>query len=200
MKVHKRLEGEVQYNDGQFAEVQTVGTEGHEQGLLLDTIQLHREDTNDTREEFHHRFPVGMWLDVWTTTKIGSDPTLTLSKPPCLERPNLLQPEIGARGPVHDDGLRKEARMDLDEKRVKVRHHLEAAVRLQRESWDNSLAVEDILGNRDRDIYALLAELAGGLKDDEAITEDIIDTLISLIPGFESRAGFAAFGRGGKDV
>jgi hypothetical protein len=79
-------------------------------------------------------------------------------------------------------------------------NHLETAVRLQRESWDNSLAVEDILGNGDRDIYALVAELAGGLKDDEAITEDIIDTLISPIPGFESRAGFAAFGRGGKDV
>ena len=45
MKVHKRLEGEVQYNDGQFAEVQTVGTEGLEQGLRLDTIQLHREDS-----------------------------------------------------------------------------------------------------------------------------------------------------------
>ena len=55
-------------------------------------------------------------------------------------------------------------------------------------------------GNCDRDIYALVAELAGGLKDDEAMAEDIIDTLISLIPGFESRASFAPFGRGGKDV
>ena len=111
-----------------------------------------------------------------------------------------MQPEIGARGPVHDDGLTKETRIDSDEGRVKVHHHLEAAVRLQRESWGNFLAVEDILGNGDRDIYALVAELAGGLKDDEAITEDIIDTLISPIPGFESRADFAAFGRGGKDV
>ena len=64
------------------------------------------------------------------------------------------------------------------------------------------IAVNDVhvLVSGDRDIYALVAELAGGLKDDEATTEDIIDTLISLIPGFESRAGFAAFGRGGKDV
>jgi hypothetical protein len=63
--------GKVQHNDGQFTEVQTVGTEGLEQGLLLDIIQLHRDDTNDTREEFQHRFPVGMWLNVWTTVEIG---------------------------------------------------------------------------------------------------------------------------------
>jgi hypothetical protein len=37
---------------------------------LLGTIQIHREDTSDTSEEFEHRFPVGMWLDIVTTTEI----------------------------------------------------------------------------------------------------------------------------------
>jgi hypothetical protein len=36
----------------------------------LGTIQIHREDTSDTPEEFQHRFPVGMWLDIVTTTEI----------------------------------------------------------------------------------------------------------------------------------
>jgi hypothetical protein len=84
--------------------------------------------------------------------------------------------------------------MAFDERHVKVRHHLETAVRLQRESWDNALAVQDITGNCDRGIYALVTELAGGLKDDEAIAEDIIDTL-DLIPGlskfFRVRVGTA---------
>ena len=70
MKVRKRLAGEVQYNDGQFAEIQTVGTEGLEKNLLLDTIQLHREDTDDTPREFERRFPVGMRLDLWTTIEV----------------------------------------------------------------------------------------------------------------------------------
>ena len=42
MKVYKRLKGEVEYNDGQFVEIQTVGTEGHEENILLETIQLRR--------------------------------------------------------------------------------------------------------------------------------------------------------------
>ena len=67
-----------------------------------------------------------------------------------------------------------------------MRHHLEGAVRSQRESWDEALAVQDIVGNHDRDIYAFVAELAGGLKDDEAIPEEIIETLISTIPEIES--------------
>jgi hypothetical protein len=40
-----RVHGEVEYNDGEFAEVQTVGIEGIEKNLLLETIQVHREDT-----------------------------------------------------------------------------------------------------------------------------------------------------------
>jgi hypothetical protein len=63
MKVHQKLKGLVEYNDGQFAEVQTNGTEGLEKNLLLETIQIHREDT------FQPRFPVGRWLDIRTTTE-----------------------------------------------------------------------------------------------------------------------------------
>ncbi len=46
------------------AEVQTNGIEGTEKNLLLGTIQIHREDMDDTESEFEHRFPVGMWLDI----------------------------------------------------------------------------------------------------------------------------------------
>ena len=58
--VRKRVEGEVQYNDGQFAEIQTNGVEGIDEDLLLETLQIHREDTDDTESDFKHRFPVGM--------------------------------------------------------------------------------------------------------------------------------------------
>jgi len=74
MVVRKRVAGWIEYNDGEFAEVQTVGTEGIEEDLLLKTIQIHREDTNDTPDEFQRRFPVGMWLDILTTTDITAQP------------------------------------------------------------------------------------------------------------------------------
>ncbi len=52
MVVRKRVEGRIEYNDGEFAEVQTVGIEGIEENLLLVTIQIHREDTlQDDRDE-----------------------------------------------------------------------------------------------------------------------------------------------------
>ncbi|HEY1657347.1 MAG TPA: hypothetical protein VGG14_03305 [Candidatus Sulfotelmatobacter sp.] len=73
--VRKRVEGEVQYNDGQFAEIQTNGIEGIEEDILLETIQIHRENTDDTESEFKHRFPVGMWLDILTTIEIFVQPT-----------------------------------------------------------------------------------------------------------------------------
>jgi hypothetical protein len=57
--VQKRVTGRVDYNDGEFAEVQTVGIEGIEEDLWLATIQVHREDTEDLPEEFQRRFPVG---------------------------------------------------------------------------------------------------------------------------------------------
>jgi hypothetical protein len=72
MVIRKKVEGRVDYNDGEFAEVQTVGIEGIEQDLLVETIQIHADDTNDTPDEFRRRFPVGMWLDILTTTEITS--------------------------------------------------------------------------------------------------------------------------------
>jgi hypothetical protein len=74
--------------------------------------------------------------------------------------------------------------MTLAERRVTVRQHLEAAVRLQRESWDEALAIQQAADDQDRDIYAFVAELAGaGLADDEAIPEDVVDVLISRQSG-----------------
>jgi hypothetical protein len=76
--------------------------------------------------------------------------------------------------------------MTFSERRVMVRRHLEAAVRLQRESWDEALAVQEIIGDHERDIYAFVAELSGGFNDHEAIPEDIVDALISRPLGIES--------------
>ena len=56
MVVRKRVEGRVDYNDGEFAEIQTVGIEGIEQDLLLKAIQIHCEDTNDTPDGFQLGF------------------------------------------------------------------------------------------------------------------------------------------------
>lgn len=71
MLIRKKVEGEVQYNDGEFAEVLTSGVEGSDdEGIQLETIQFHRDDTDDTREEFQQRFRVGMWLDISTTVEV----------------------------------------------------------------------------------------------------------------------------------
>ena len=70
MIITKRVGGEVDFNDGQFAELQTFGCEGIEAGLWLGTFQIHREDTDDWPEEFQQRFCVGMSLDLVTTTEI----------------------------------------------------------------------------------------------------------------------------------
>ena len=66
----KAVGGEVQYNDGEYAEVQTYGIEGNEKDLLLETIQIHRCDTEDTPEEFQRSFPVGSELDIKTDSVI----------------------------------------------------------------------------------------------------------------------------------
>ena len=68
--------------------------------------------------------------------------------------------------------------MTADELRRSVRSKLEAAIRAQRESWDAALEIEEITGYPG-DIYAFVAETAGGLKDDEAIPDDLVDDLIS---------------------
>ena len=69
MIVTKRVEGEVEFNDGEFAEIQTYGIEGIEKDLLLKTVQIHREDTEDTSDEFQRRLPVGTLLEIITTTE-----------------------------------------------------------------------------------------------------------------------------------
>ncbi len=73
--VRKGVVSDIQYNDGEFAEVQTNGIEGIEDNLFLGTIQVHRDDTHDTKSEFENRFPVGMWLDIVTVTEISTRPT-----------------------------------------------------------------------------------------------------------------------------
>lgn len=65
----KKVEGEVEYNDGEFAEVQRYGIEGIEKDLLLKTVQIHRNDADDTSDEFQRRFPVGTVLEITTTTE-----------------------------------------------------------------------------------------------------------------------------------
>jgi hypothetical protein len=73
MVIRKRLEGDVQYNNGEFAEVLTFGIDGVEKDLALETIQIHCEDTEDTPEEFQNRFRVGMRLSILTITEITED-------------------------------------------------------------------------------------------------------------------------------
>jgi hypothetical protein len=66
----KRVHGEVEYNDGDFAEIRTVGIEGIEKDLLLETIQVHRNDTSYTCEQFREKLPVGSWLSICTTIEV----------------------------------------------------------------------------------------------------------------------------------
>jgi len=70
MITREQAEGEVKHNDGYFAEVLTHGIEGIENNLLLETIQVHCEDTEDTPEKFQRRFPVGTTLSILTITEI----------------------------------------------------------------------------------------------------------------------------------
>ncbi len=68
--------------------------------------------------------------------------------------------------------------MTTNELRKSVRSKLEEAIRAQRESWDAALGIKETTGYAG-DIYAFVAEAAGGLKDDEAISDDLVDKLIS---------------------
>jgi hypothetical protein len=69
MLTSRRVEGKVEYNDGEFAEVRTIGVEGIEDGLLLETIQIHRCDTGDMPEDFQRRLPAGTRLSIVTNTE-----------------------------------------------------------------------------------------------------------------------------------
>jgi hypothetical protein len=68
--IRKRVEGEVEFNDGEFAEIQTTGAAGIEEEILLDTIQIQRTDTEYTADEFKRRFSVGTAVNICTTTEI----------------------------------------------------------------------------------------------------------------------------------
>ena len=70
------------------------------------------------------------------------------------------------------------ANMTTNELKQSVRSKLEAAICAQRESWDAALGIEEVTGYAG-DIYAFVAETAGGLKDDEAIPDDLVEELIS---------------------
>ena len=153
MIVRKQVEGAVQYNNGEFAEVDTIGIEGLEKDRLLETIQVHRCDTEDTPEEFQRRFPVDVRLDILTITEIARNRVR-----------RALQSNSG--GP------------SSPELRRSVRSKLGAAIRAQRQSWDTALSIQEITGYAG-DIYAFVAEMAGALKDDEAIPDDLVDDLIS---------------------
>jgi hypothetical protein len=69
----KEVRGEVLYNDGDFAEIQTIGTEGIERGLLLDTVQIHRSDTADAVAQFQRSFRMGTRLHILTTIEARID-------------------------------------------------------------------------------------------------------------------------------
>ena len=53
MTMTKKVEGEVDYNNGEFAEAKTIGIEGIEDGLWLDTMTIQR-DTEETVEADCH--------------------------------------------------------------------------------------------------------------------------------------------------
>ena len=153
MVIRKRVEGEVHYNDGWFAELFTYGTEGIDEGIEQEMIQLHCQDTEDTPEEFQHRFPVGMMLTILTITQVAKKR---------VQR--ALQTD--SAGPASP------------ELRRSVRSKLEAAIRAQRQSWDAACEIQEITGYAG-DIYAFVAETASALKDDEAIPDELVDELIS---------------------
>jgi hypothetical protein len=75
-----RVDGEIDYNDGESARVQTIGVEKIERDFLLKTIRIRREDTNDTPEEFQRRFPVGTRVNIHTTTEITAHSSADMAK------------------------------------------------------------------------------------------------------------------------
>jgi hypothetical protein len=70
--LRKQVHGEVEFNDGEFAEIQTVGIHGIEKDLLLQTIQVHRGDTGYSCEQFQKKVSVGSWLTICTTIELTS--------------------------------------------------------------------------------------------------------------------------------
>lgn len=68
--ITKETLGKVEFNDGEFAEIEKIGVEGIEACLLLDRIQIDRSDTSYSRRKFRRIFPAGTLLDVSTTIEV----------------------------------------------------------------------------------------------------------------------------------
>jgi hypothetical protein len=66
----KRVHGEVECNDGEFAEIQTFGIDDIANNLLLEKIQIHRENTRFSSADFEAKFPVGSLLEICTTIEV----------------------------------------------------------------------------------------------------------------------------------
>jgi hypothetical protein len=67
--IEKQRPARKQY-DGEFAEVKTFGIDGIVNGLWLGIMQIHRAKIEYTPDEFRERYPVGMVLQIVTTTEI----------------------------------------------------------------------------------------------------------------------------------
>jgi hypothetical protein len=72
LTIRKRVEGQVQCNQGDFAEIVTHGISGIDTGLIVETIQISRYDTSDGTKEFRRKFRVGTLLDIMTTVDFRS--------------------------------------------------------------------------------------------------------------------------------
>lgn len=67
--ITKNIECEVKCNDGELAEVKIIRNEALEKDLL-GTLQIHREDTVATPDEFRQIFPVGVQFEIVTTIEL----------------------------------------------------------------------------------------------------------------------------------
>ena len=66
-------QGEVKFNDGDFAEVQLYVELEDGIGYGGIAIQIHREDTDLDRDEFSRRFAAGCWIKISEHLHITSD-------------------------------------------------------------------------------------------------------------------------------
>jgi hypothetical protein len=66
-------QGQVEFNDGDFAEVQLYVELDAGMGYEGIAIQIHREDTDLERDEFSRRFAAGCWIKISEHLHITSD-------------------------------------------------------------------------------------------------------------------------------
>jgi hypothetical protein len=72
--IRDSAEGDVELNDGEFAKIQTDGIYGLEEGVLFLTLEIQRDETRYTPDEFELRFPAGSSVKIQFTTKITAQP------------------------------------------------------------------------------------------------------------------------------